>query len=360
VNFDTSIEIGGRTVALESSAYFIADIASNHDADLDRAIELINLAAESGADAVKFQHFLARGIVSDRGFRELGTQRGHQSNWSASVYETYEQYELERGWMPILADAARNAGVTFMSTPYDREAIKAVRDFVPAFKIGSGDITWTSFLDQVAREGKPVILATGASSMADVDRAVETILRRNPSMAVLQCNTNYTGDASNFRYSNLNVLTTFSKRWPGMVLGLSDHTPGHAVVLGAIALGARIIEKHFTDDNDRDGPDHMFSLNPAAWREMIGRSRELEAALGDGEKRVEANETETFVIQRRALHVTRDLAIGTPLAADDLESLRPAPSGSYEPYRQAELIGRRLEVTKLSGQALFPSDLESR
>ena len=132
-------------------------------------------------------------------------------------------------------------------------------------------------------------MATGASNLADVQRAVDAILPINPELVLMQCNTNYTADDDNFNHIHLRVLETYHQIWPELILGLSDHTPGHATVLGAVALGARVIEKHFTLDNSLTGPDHAFSMNPATWREMVERTRELELALGDGQKRVEGN-----------------------------------------------------------------------
>jgi sialic acid synthase SpsE len=158
----------------------------------------------------------------------------------------------------------------------------------------------------------------------------------------MQCNTNYTGSMENFRFVKLNVLRTFASMYPGLVLGLSDHTPGHASVLGAVAIGARAVEKHFTDDRRREGPDHLFSLDPAAWREMVDRTRELEYAMGDGNKIVEPNEKETVVIQRRSLRAARDLPAGTAIARGDLEALRPAPPDAVFPYQQDMVLGRKL------------------
>ena len=129
---------------------------------------------------------------------------------------------------------------------------------------------------KIASKKKPVILATGAASLKDVDRAVSEIRKMNKQLCIMQCNTNYTAENDNFNYLNLNVLKAYKKKFPGIVLGLSDHTPGHSSVLGAIALGARMVEKHFTDNNNRIGPDHKFSMNPSSWKEMVDRSRELE------------------------------------------------------------------------------------
>ena len=162
-------------------------------------------------------------------------------------------------------------------------------------------------------------------------------------IVLMQCNTNYTGAVENFRHVNLNVLRGFAQKYPHAILGLSDHTTGHATVLGAVALGARVVEKHFTDDNARSGPDHGFAMNPATWRVMVDRTRELEQALGDGEKRIEANEEKSVVVQRRSLRATHELPVGHRLAAADLEALRPIPSDGVEPYHLSELLGKTLK-----------------
>jgi N-acetylneuraminate synthase len=171
---------------------------------------------------------------------------------------------------------------------------------------------------------------------------VSVILAINPQLLLMQCNTNYTGSRENLAFVNLRVLNTYAFMYPELVLGLSDHTPGHVTVLGAVALGARAIEKHFTDDRGREGPDHPFSMDPAGWREMVDRTRDLESAMGDGIKRVEANEKETVVIQRRCLRAARDLPEETMISEEDLEALRPAPRDGIMPYEVAEIVGRRL------------------
>jgi N-acetylneuraminate synthase len=259
------------------------------------------------------------------------------------VFEVYRAYELNREWNAELAATAQAAGLDFMTTPYDDEAVDSVNSLVKAWKIGSGDITWISFIERVASTAKPLFLATGASTIEDVDRAVHAVLAINPQLVLMQCNTNYTGSLENFHHINLTVLNTFRQRYPGVLLGLSDHSPGHAAVLGAIALGARAIEKHFTDDNHREGPDHGFAMNPRTWRDMVERSRELEAALGDGVKRVEANELQTAVLQQRCLRATRSMPAGHRLTAADLEPLRPAPAGSIKPFELPAVVGLGLE-----------------
>ena len=359
MKYDGRFFIAEKEIALDTPTYFIADIASNHDGDLSRAKDLIWLAKESGLDAVKFQHFKANRIVSDFGFRNLGSQMSHQSSWKKSVFEVYQQYECNRDWNGELVETARKAGIHFMTTPYDVEAVEMLEQNVPAFKIGSGDITWTEFISFIAQRNKPVLLATGASCMDDVERAVEAILTYNRSIVLMQCNTNYTGSLVNFRYINLNVLKSYAVRYPGMVLGLSDHTPGHATVLGAITLGARVIEKHFTDDNSRIGPDHPFSLAPAAWAELIERSRELESSLGYGIKRVEDNECDTVIVQRRCLRLTGAMKAGQTLSRDDLEALRPAPVRAFPPHALEDVVGKTLVCDKEAGDALYEHEVRN-
>ncbi len=354
------ISLAQRTLALDQPSYFIADIAANHDGDLARAKDLIWLAKTAGADCAKFQHFKAEKIVSQRGFEALGSQQSHQARWKKPVFDVYRQYELNREWNVELVATARAAQIDFMTTPYDDEAVDSVNPLVAAWKIGSGDITFISFIEHVARTGKPVMLATGASTQADVDRAVKAVLAVNRQLVLMQCNTNYTGALENFVHINLNVLKTYALRYPRVLLGLSDHSPGHATVLGAITLGARVIEKHFTDDNQREGPDHSFAMNPRSWRDMVQRSRELQAALGDGVKRVENNETQTAVLQQRCLRATRDLPAGHVLAASDLEALRPAPAGAARPHELPQLLGRRLVASLQAGDALHTAALAVR
>lgn len=358
MKYDQSFLIGTREISLSAPSYFIADIAANHDGSLDRAKELIWLAKEAGADCAKFQHFLADKIVSDVGFSQGVGQVSHQANWKKPVHEIYDQYHTRRDWTDALVETCRDAAIDFMTTPYDVEAVQMFSGIVPAFKVGSGDITFHDLLREIARQGKPVLLATGAASMDEVETAVAVVLEQNPALCLMQCNTNYTGSAENFRYVNLNVLRGFAERWPGMPLGFSDHTPGHSAVLGAVTLGARVVEKHFTDDNSREGPDHSFAMTPVTWRAMIDATRELEQALGDGVKRVEGNEKDTVVIQRRALRVIDRLPAGTMLRAEHLQALRPCPAGAVPPSGTESVVGRTLKVDKERGRELMWADLD--
>jgi sialic acid synthase SpsE len=352
------MRVGERVIGDSHPTYFIADIAANHDGDLARAGDLIHLAAQAGADAAKFQHFRAAHIVSDYGFRALGSQKSHQSEWKKSVYEVYEAASLPWEWTESLQRACHEAGIHFFSAPYDAEAIEMLdRMGVPAFKMGSGDITWPAIVERMAKTGKPLFAATGAADLGDVQRLMSAVRGYDIPICLMQCNTNYTGSRENLRFVNLNVLRAFAVLYPDAVLGLSDHTPGDVTALGAVALGARVIEKHFTDDKRREGPDHGFSMDPADWRAMVERVRDLEAALGSTEKHVEDNEKETVVLQRRCLRAARDLSAGHVITDHDVEALRPAPLDAIFPYDLPRIRGRALARPLARGEHLKFDDL---
>jgi N-acetylneuraminate synthase len=346
------LDIQGTKIGRDYPTYFIADIASNHDGDLKRAIDLIHLAAESGADAAKFQHFQAETIVSDLGFKTMRGKQSHQASWEKSVFDVYNDASVNLDWTVKLKETCDHAGIAFFSSPYSIDIVKELDPYVPAYKIGSGDITWIELIEYIAARQKTYILATGASTIQDVQRAVSAGLAINPRLCLMQCNTNYTASLENFKFIQLNVLKTYHTMFPDLVLGLSDHTPGSTNVLGAVSFGARMIEKHFTDDTTRIGPDHRFSMSPASWRAMVDHTRELEDALGCGIKQVEANEKETVVIQRRAIRAATNLAAGITLAREHLSVLRPCPEDGLPPYRMDELIGKKLRHDIKSGDYL--------
>jgi sialic acid synthase SpsE len=352
------LKINEKKIGRDYPTYFIADIAANHDADIERARHLIHLAADAGADAAKFQHFAAETIVSDRGFRALGGQQSHQAKWKESVFEVYKNASVSLGWTDTLKTTCDEAGIAFFTSPYSIDIVDHIDPYVPAYKIGSGDITWIEMVKYIAGKQKPYIMATGASTMDDVHRAVSAGLKINQQLCLMQCNTNYTASLDNFKYIQLNVLRVYREMYPDLVLGLSDHTPGHATVLGAVALGARMIEKHFTDDVKRNGPDHAFSMDGKSWREMVDRTRELENALGVGIKQVEANERETVILQRRAIRMATDLAAGSILTRDHLSVLRPCPNDGLPPYRMDDVIGKKLRRDVGMGEHLRWIDLE--
>ncbi len=346
------LKIGKSLIGDNHPTWFIADIAANHDGNLERALQLIHLAAEAGADAAKFQNFRGPEIVSDYGFSHMNAQVSHQAKWKKSVTQVYDEASVPFDWTPILKEECDKVGITYFSAPYDFDAIDMLDPFVPAYKIGSGDITWIEACLRMARKGKPVLLATGASTIGDVQRAVDAILPVNPQLVLMQCNTNYTAADGNFDSIHLNVLKVYRKMWPDLILGLSDHTHGHATVLGAVALGARVVEKHFTDDNHREGPDHAFAMNPTSWAEMVTATRQLERAMGSANKTIAENEHDTAVVQRRCLRASQNIQAGQTLTREMIDVLRPATPGAIMPYEIEQVVGRVARQDILAGQEL--------
>lgn len=354
---NNNFQIGSSQVHKSSNTYFIADIAANHDGDLQKAKELIYMAKEAGADAAKFQHFKAKTIVSDYGFKNLGAKASHQANWEKSVYDIYKDAEVPLKWTEELAKTCKKVDIDFFTSPYDINDIDFIDQYVPAYKVGSGDITFIDIIKKMASYSKPILLATGASNINEVIDAMNIVEKINKNIVLMQCNTNYTANDENFKYIQLNVLKTYALMFPNAILGLSDHTLGHTTVLGAVALGAKVIEKHFTDNNDLSGPDHKFSMNPESWQEMVQRTRELEYALGGPIKKVEQNEQETSVLQRRCLRASRDLLSGEIIDNDMLEILRPAPQDSIAPTHIDQIIGKKVNHLIKQGSHIKQGDI---
>jgi sialic acid synthase SpsE len=334
------VKVGNSLVGGDNPTYFIADIAANWDESLDRAKDLIYLAAEAGADAAKFQNFKADTIISGTSFEQMKGKLSHQASWSESVYEVYNKASLPVKWTKELKDTCDDAGIDYFTTPYSIDVVKELKDFVAAWKMGSGDITWHDHIEAMAKLDLPLFIATGASSINEVQMAMDIATKHTDKLVLMQCNTNYTASLENFKYIGLNVLKDYKRRYPNTILGLSDHTPGHSTVLGSVVLGARAIEKHFTDDTTRKGPDHKFSMDPKTWKEMVDRTRELELALGTEEKYVMDNEKESAVVQRRSIHVKEKIKKGEKILEENLIMLRPELPGSFPPYKKDQIIGK--------------------
>jgi N-acetylneuraminate synthase len=335
------IQIGNHVIGDNHPTYFIADIAANHDGDLQRARLLIRLAKQAGADAAKFQNFRAPKIVSDYGFQHMGGQVSHQASWKKSVFQVYQEASIPFEWTEPLKEECDKAGIEYFSSPYDFEAIDMLDPYVQMYKAGSGEIDWLEALERMASKGKPLFIATGASTIGEVQCAVRAILKINPQLVLMQCNTNYTASPDNYDHLHLNVLKTYAVMFPDVILGLSDHTHAVAPVLGAVALGARVIERHFTDRNDREGPDHKFAMNPENWANMVAETRLLERALGSPDKFIAANEKETAIVQRRCLRAARNIEEGEVFTRQMIDVLRPATPGAILPSEIQAVIGTR-------------------
>jgi len=337
------MEIFNRKIGPNEPTYFIAEIGSNFDGDLNRAKELIKIAAESGADAAKFQHYTAETLVSDFGFNSLNNSvQTHQSEWKDSVSSTYNKASLAKEWTEELSEISHSLGMGFFTSPYSMNLVDYVEPYVDAYKVGSGDITYIEIIEAMSIKNKPILIATGAASLLEVKNAMKVLDGNFNNTCIMQCNTNYENGTENPDFQNLRVLNQYAKLFPEVVLGLSCHSKGWTGVLGSVALGARVIEKHFTDDDKRQGPDHGFATTPDEWRQMVDETRSLEAMLGDGIKKVEDNEKMTVIVQQRCLRAKEDLSRGEVITRKNIEALRPCPQDGIKPFEINKVIGKNL------------------
>lgn len=345
------LQIGQRWVGEGAPTYFIAEIGANFDGSLATAKEYVIAAKESGADAVKFQTFTAEKLVSPHSFKKM--QVGYQANWAESTYQVYKKAEFPREWHQEIHEYARSQGIEFFTSVWDLDAVDLLEKLdVKAYKIGSGDITWFGLLRKVAKTRKPVILSTGASDLAEVAQAVDVLQRAGcDQLVILQCIVNY---PSTHASANIRVMETYRNAF-GSIVGYSDHAPGDVVALGSVALGGKMIEKHFTLDRKRQGPDHPHSMEHHEFAQMVHKVRQLEAALGGTAKHPVEEEKETRLIMRRSLHATRAIKAGETITADMLVPLRPATGIS--PALEELVIGKRATRDIAENEALHWSDI---
>lgn len=339
------VRVGKRWVGEGEPAYIIAEIGSNFDGSLSQARKMVDLAKQAGADAAKFQSFLPDKIVARKGFEN---KTSFQAKWKKPVYQVYSEAVFPREWHREIAGYCAEQDIDFMSSPYDEEAVDLLDGIgVPAFKIGSGDINFSRMLELIARKGKPVILGVGASTLGEIEEAVNIIRGAgNDDLILLQCVTNY---PSPFEDANIRAMVTLERAFH-VPVGYSDHTPGSVVPLGAVALGACMIEKHFTYDKSRPGPDHPFAMDVADMTGMVRDIRLLEKALGSGIKRVEPSEEQTAVLQRRSLFAKVNIPLGTVISADMIEPLRPATG--IAPKHIGLVIGREARADIGEGEPI--------
>ncbi len=314
--------------------YVIAEIGSNFDGNLKKAKKMIRLAKESGADCAKFQSFLTHKLLSKTGFEK---KQAFQSKWKKPIWDVYRNAELPRKWHPILAKYAKKIGIDFMSTPYDFEAVDLLSKLdVPAFKIGSGDITYLEFLKYIAKKKKFVFLPTGASTINEINDAIKAIKSvGNNKIILLQSITQY---PSPIEESNIKAMITLKKKFC-LDIGYSDHSLGISVPIASVSLGAKVIEKHFTDNRKNKGPDHPHSLEPKEFANMVSIIREIEKAMGDGIKRIEKCEKDTRIIQRRSVFTVKEIKKGEKFTKENIQCLRPAIGISASKFTQ--ILGKR-------------------
>ena len=334
--FERSFEIAGRRVCPGEPAYVIAEAGANHNRDLGVARQLIDVAADAGADAVKFQTYTGRDLYSSRTprFDYLADERSPQ--------ELLDAVALPREWQPELAEHAAARGIHFFSSPFDMAAVDSLRELgVPAMKIASFEIVDLPLIRHAAAAGVPVIVSTGMAVLGEIEDALGAVAAAgNHEVALLRCASVYPAPPA---IMNLRAMGTLREAF-GVPVGLSDHTCGTAMAAGAAALGAELVEKHFTLSRGMEGPDHPFALEPDELAAMVAAIRDVEAGLGNGrlEGPSEEEAGEMYTLARRSVIAAVDISAGTEITAEMLTVKRP---GTGVPPRYLELlVGRTARV----------------
>jgi N,N'-diacetyllegionaminate synthase len=341
-----TIQLGERRIGDGAPCFVIAEAGVNHNGSLAMAKQLADAAKQSGADAVKYQTFRAERVVSAAAPKAAYQQR--TTDAAESQLAMLRKLELPIAAFRELQEHCAKLGIIFLSTPADHQsADDLAATAIPAFKIASGEVTNLPFLEHVARKGRPIILSTGMSDLAEVRAAVETLRAAgNRDLVLLHCVSNYPAEPGS---ANLNAMQTMRDAF-GVPVGYSDHTLGPAIPLAAVALGACVIEKHLTLDNNLPGPDHKASLEPKDFAGMVHSIRAVEAALGDGRKRCMPEEEDTARVARRSLIAACDIPAGATLAAEHIAILRPGTG--MPPADRPRILGKRVLHNIASGTML--------
>lgn len=339
--------------------FIIAEAGVNHNGDLALAYKLVDAAVEAGADAVKFQTFKAENVVSRS--TEKAEYQKETTGAAESQFEMIKKLELPLEDFEEIKKHCDKKGIIFLSTPYDYESVDFLEDLVPLYKVGSGEITNLQFLKYIAKKGKPIILSTGMSNLGEVEEGISAITNANPSffltpnmqyssptirhssstfhfapLALLHCISNY---PANFEEINLKAMLTLEKAFKFPV-GYSDHTLGIEISISAVALGAKVIEKHFTLNKSLPGPDHKASLEPQELKQMVVAIRNVEKSLGNEIKRPTQDEREVMKVARRSLVTARDIRAGKVVKESDITIKRPG-TGILPKFKEI-VVGMRL------------------
>ncbi|MDY6876675.1 MAG: N-acetylneuraminate synthase [Chloroflexota bacterium] len=341
-----AIEVGERKVGPGHPCFIIAEAGVNHNGSLKMARQLVDMAAQAGADAVKFQTFKAEKVISPQAPK--AAYQLQTTDASESQLDMVKRLELPFDAFRELYDYCQTKDILFMSTPFDEESADFLADLgVDVFKIPSGEITNLPFLAHIARKGKPMIISTGMSYLGEVETAVRIIKEASDhGFVLLHCVSNYPADPADV---NLRAMHTLAKAF-GVPVGYSDHTLGIEVSLAAVAMGACVIEKHFTLKHSLPGPDHRASLEPDELTALVGGIRTVEASLGHGRKEPAASEANTAAVARRSLVTAQDIPAGTMLTEELIAIKRPGTG--LPPAMRSYLVGRTVRVPVSAGTSL--------
>lgn len=315
--------------------FIIAEAGDNHNGSRELAFRLIDKAVEAGADCVKFQTFITEEIISKRA--EKAEYQKAATGSDESQYQMVKKLELSFEQFRELQKYAEERGITFLSTPFDIPSVEFLDSInIPCFKIPSGEITNLPYLIKIAETGRDVIMSTGMAELNEIESAIN-ILRehRSGDISLLHCNTEY---PTPYEDVNLRAMSTLKEKF-GVRVGYSDHTQGIEVPIAAVALGAEIIEKHFTLDHNMEGPDHKASLEPDELKQMVDGIRKTEKALGNGIKTASPSEKKNIQIARKSIVARRDIKKGEILTEENLAVKRPG--NGISPMRWYEVIGTK-------------------
>lgn len=349
--FSDAFKIGTKTVGPGHPCFIIAEAGVNHNGDMDLARQLIDKAVAAGVDAVKFQTFKAEHVVS-----EVAPKAAYQKE-TTDIEES--QLDMERRLeLPFenfidLQDYCRKKDIIFLSSPFDMGSIDFLSSInIPAFKVPSGEIDNPLFFRRLARTNVPIIFSTGMADMQEVGRAATWLDEEGArDICILHCVSNYPARPEDM---NLRAMETLRNNYQ-VPVGLSDHTPGVEIAIAAVALGASLVEKHFTLDKSMDGPDHQASLDPEELKALVTGIRNVEMAFGNGIKTPKPSEEDTRNVARRSLFLTRTIAAGDIIQLDDLIALRP--SGGIPPFDLDKVIGKKSRIDLDEGAMLTWQDL---
>ena len=321
---------------MSTRVLIIAEAGVNHNGSLDIAKRLVDEAADAGVDIVKFQTFKAEKLVS-KSAKQAEYQQRNMGKAADSQYSMLKKLELSPLQHEELIDYCREKGIRFFSTAFDMDSIEYLHSLnLGLWKIPSGEITNYPYLRKIAQYGEPVILSTGMCELADIEAAIQVLLHyglQREQVTVLHCNTEY---PTPMRDVNLKAMLEIERKF-GVSVGYSDHTEGIEVPIAAVALGATVIEKHFTLDKKMKGPDHKASLEPQELRAMVKAIRNIEQALGNGHKVISASERKNIEVARKSIVAACPIRKGELLTDENLTVMRPG--GGISPMRWEEVIG---------------------
>lgn len=317
-----------------NKTFIIAEAGVNHNGDINIAKRLIDVAVEAGADAVKFQTFKAENLVT-RDAPKANYQK--ETTGDGSQYEMLKKLELSLEDHIILKNHCEEKGIMFLSTPFDFESVDLLEKIgMKIYKISSGDLTNIPLLKYIAKLNKPMIISTGMANLGEVEKAVEAVKScGNDKITLLHCTSNY---PTAFEDVNLNAMITMKNAFK-IPVGYSDHTLGIEIPISAVAMGAEVIEKHFTLDKDMEGPDHRASLNPLELKDLVQSIRNIEKSFGDGIKKCNISEVNTKKVARKSIVAARNIEVGEKITYENITFKRP--ENGISPIYSELVVGKK-------------------